>query len=1067
MEKGIPSPPSRLLRVHGFDWLTVGLDVSVMKNNPISFLGGHLSPLMKILSWLNICLQIALPISAAFTPVIAAQVNKTTFLPAGGEVATMATRPYTLAPGETVDMVAAHYNMTPDALRKLNQFRSFAHGWTQLRPGDELDVPLAPLPKVVWEGGAKSASASGDAQALRAAGLASRVGGFWASNPNGEAASSLARGMATSAVGGEIQQWLNQFGTARVQLDADKHFSLNNSQLDLLVPLHEQKDKLVFTQGSVHRTDERTQVNLGLGYRWFADDWMLGGNTFLDHDISRSHTRMGVGMEYWRDFLKLSANGYMRLSGWKDSPDLTDYEERPANGWDVRAQAWLPAMPQLGGKLTYEQYYGNEVGLFGKDNRQRDPHAITAGVNYTPVPLLTFNAEYRQGQSGQNDARLGVEMRYQLGGPWRQQLDPGAVSALRSLAGSRHDLVERNNNIVLEYRKKEVIRLHTTETVTGHAGEKKSLGVLINSKYGLARIDWAAPALLAAGGKIVHDGAERYSVVLPAYQTAPGAVNTYTVSGVAIDTHDNTSNRTETEVTVLAPIIDAANSQFSAAPNNIPADNNTTITLTLVAKDIQGNALSALQNNLVFVVRDAQGKLVNKDIMTQSTITESEQKGTYITTLKGTLPGTYTIFPEYNGTTVGALSCKVTFISTAPSVLHSTLTADKPQYTLGDTVTLTATLKTANDQLMDGQEEVLNQATMVLPGTSAVTLSWTRNGHGTYTASYVPNAVVSPATAATLKLAGWSTPVQSPAYGVQMGEASPQKSTLTADKLLYTVGDTVTLTATLKTANDQLMDGQEEVLNQATMVLPGTSAVTLSWTRNGHGTYTASYVPNAVVSPATAATLKLAGWSTPVQSPAYGVQMGGVVKIVTTAGKEYSPEQHFPKTGFNGASFKIMMSSDNKIFNFRISDGAGIASVSNDGVVTILGHSTGHVSVLISSKGSEMPNVKYDFTIESAYHIDSSVSVNSESYVLSRCSGLGGSLVSLTNNSDWPGGKFILSNDWGRLFLYKNGWEVKSIYAIESPEIVNESGNVYFLNTETNQTGELLEPTAGLLCKFK
>ncbi|WP_323098177.1 inverse autotransporter beta domain-containing protein, partial [Serratia marcescens] len=156
-----------------------------------------------------------------------------------------------------------HYNMTPDALRKLNQFRSFAHGWTQLRPGDELDVPLTPLPKVVWEGGAKSASASGDAQALRAAGLASRVGGFLGSNPNGEAASSLARGMATSAVGGEIQQWLNQFGTARVQLDADKHFSLKNSKLDLLVPLHEQKDELVFTQGSIHRTDERTQVNLG------------------------------------------------------------------------------------------------------------------------------------------------------------------------------------------------------------------------------------------------------------------------------------------------------------------------------------------------------------------------------------------------------------------------------------------------------------------------------------------------------------------------------------------------------------------------------------------------------------------------------------------------------------------------------------------------------------------------------------------------------------------------------------------------------------------------------------
>lgn len=35
----------------------------------------------------------------------------------------------------------------------------------------------------------------------------------------------------------------------------------------------------------------------------------------------------------------------------------------------------------------YEQYYGDEVGLFGKDKRQKDPHAISAEVTYTPVPL--------------------------------------------------------------------------------------------------------------------------------------------------------------------------------------------------------------------------------------------------------------------------------------------------------------------------------------------------------------------------------------------------------------------------------------------------------------------------------------------------------------------------------------------------------------------------------------------------------------------------------------------------------------------------------------------------------
>ncbi len=104
-------------------------------------------------------------------------------------------------------------------------------------------------------------------------------------------------------------------------------------------------------------------------------------NTFIDHDLSRSHTRIGVGAEYWRDYLKLSANGYIRASGWKTSPDVEDYQERPANGWDIRAEGYLPR-PQLGASLMYEQYYGDEVGLFGKDKRQKDPHAITAEVNY-------------------------------------------------------------------------------------------------------------------------------------------------------------------------------------------------------------------------------------------------------------------------------------------------------------------------------------------------------------------------------------------------------------------------------------------------------------------------------------------------------------------------------------------------------------------------------------------------------------------------------------------------------------------------------------------------------------
>lgn len=96
--------------------------------------------------------------------------------------------------------------------------------------------------------------------------------------------------------------------------------------------------------------------------------------------------------------------------------------------------------PQLGGKVVYEQYYGDEVALFGKDERQNDPHAITAGLSYTPVPLISFSAEQRQGKQGENDTRIGMELTLQPGHSLQKQLDPAEVAARRSLVGSRYDL---------------------------------------------------------------------------------------------------------------------------------------------------------------------------------------------------------------------------------------------------------------------------------------------------------------------------------------------------------------------------------------------------------------------------------------------------------------------------------------------------------------------------------------------------------------------------------------------------------------------------------------------------
>ncbi|WP_235424098.1 inverse autotransporter beta domain-containing protein, partial [Citrobacter koseri] len=650
---------------------------------------------LRLLAWVNICVQVCFPLAVTFTPlVMAADSSPQT-----------TTQIWTLKPGETTASVATHFGISLDELRKLNQFRTFAHGFDHLKPGDELDVPLA---ATAQKAGGEGIAGEDDTLVMRKASIASQAGTFLASNPDGDAVASLARGMATGEASRQVQDWMSNFGTARVQLDADPHFSLKNSQFDLLVPLYEQQDILSFTQGSLHRTDDRTQTNVGWGMRWFAGDWMLGGNTFLDYDLSREHTRMGMGLEYWRDFLKLGANSYLRLSNWKDSPDLDDYQERPANGWDIRAQGWLPALPQLGARLVWEQYYGDEVALFDKDHRQRNPHAVTAGLEYTPVPLVTLSAEQRQGQSGDNDTRVGVDFRYQLGSSWQQQTDPDAVQSMRSLAGSRHDLVERNNNIVLEYRKKDTIRLHTTPLVTGYGGDKKSLGVTVNSRYGVARIEWSAPALLSAGGQIIQNGTTDYSVLLPAYHFSQG-VNNYTVTGVAVDQKGNRSNSSETQVSVKAPDISKSSSTFTPASSTLPADGTSTQELTLTLLDAQGEPVDIPVSEVVINSAGQASSAVKhqKSAVAQTSAKVSEvtrkSAGVFsVTVTAGTKAETLILTPVAGDVTL--TPAKVVISGNAPSATNSTLGVSKSSLKAdgADTSTLTFTAKDASGNVISG-----------------------------------------------------------------------------------------------------------------------------------------------------------------------------------------------------------------------------------------------------------------------------------------------------------------------------------------------------------------------------
>ncbi|EHK6312324.1 inverse autotransporter adhesin YeeJ [Escherichia coli] len=716
----------------------------------------------------GICLitQLAFPMAAAAQGVVNAATQQP--VPAQIAIANANTVPYTLGALESAQSVAERFGISVAELRKLNQFRTFARGFDNVRQGDELDVPAQVSEKKLTPPPGNSS----DNLEQQIASTSQQIGSLLAEDMNSEQAANMARGWASSQASGAMTDWLSRFGTARITLGVDEDFSLKNSQFDFLHPWYETPDNLFFSQHTLHRTDERTQINNGLGWRHFTPTWMSGINFFFDHDLSRYHSRAGIGAEYWRDYLKLSSNGYLRLTNWRSAPELdNDYEARPANGWDVHAEGWLPAWPYLGGKLVYEQYYGDEVALFDKDDRQSNPHAITAGLNYTPFPLMTFSAEQRQGKQGENDTRFAVDFTWQPGSAMQKQLDPNEVAARRSLAGSRYDLVDRNNNIVLEYRKKELVRLPLTDPVTGKSGEVKSLVSSLQTKYALKGYNVEATALEAAGGKVVTTGKD-ILVTLPAYRftSTPETDNTWPIEVTAEDVKGNLSNREQSMVVVQAPTLSQKDSSVSLSTQTLNADSHSTATLTFIAHDAAGNPVVGL-------VLSTRHEGV-QDITLSDWKDNGDGSYTQVLTT-GAMSGTLTLMPQLNGVDAAKAPAVVNIISVSSSRTHSSIKIDKDSYLSGNPIEVTVELRDENDKPVKEQKQQLNTAVSIDNVKPGVTTDWKETADGVYKATYTAYTRGSGLTAKLL-MQNWNEDLHTAGFIIDANPQSAKIATLSA-----------------------------------------------------------------------------------------------------------------------------------------------------------------------------------------------------------------------------------------------------------------------------------------------
>lgn len=504
-------------------------------------------------------------------------------------------------------------------------------------------------------------------------------------------ARSYLQGQITSSAQSYIEGALSPYGKVRSNLSIGQDGSLDGSSIDYFVPLYDSQKSVYFSQLSAQRKEERTIGNIGFGVRHNLDKWLLGGNIFYDYDFTRGHRRLGLGTEAWTDYLKLSGNYYHPLSDWKDSKDFDFYLERPARGWDVRAEAWLPSYPQLGGKVVFEQYYGDEVALFGTDNLEKDPYAVTLGMNYQPVPLLTVGADYKAGTGDNSDLSVNATINYQFGVPLKDQLNSDNVKVAHSLMGSRHDFVERNNFIVLEYKEKdpldvtlwlkadatnehpECVIKDTPEEAVGLEKCKWTINALINHHYKIISASWQAKNNAARmlvmpvvkANTITEGNNNHWNLVLPAWQYSSDKaeqekLNTWRVRLALEDEKGNRQNSGVVEITVqqdrkieliVNNIADVPEENNHSHEASAQADGVDGVVMDLDVTDSFGddtdrNGNTLPEDNLSPQLYDAQDKkvtLTNKPCSTENPCVfiakQDKEKGTV--TLSSTLPGTF------------------------------------------------------------------------------------------------------------------------------------------------------------------------------------------------------------------------------------------------------------------------------------------------------------------------------------------------------------------------------------------------------------------------------------------
>ncbi|MEJ1484899.1 Ig-like domain-containing protein [Escherichia coli] len=369
----------------------------------------------------------------------------------------------------------------------------------------------------------------------------------------------------------------------------------------------------------------------------------------------------------------------------------------------------------------------------------------------------------------------------------------------------------------------------------------------------------------ALAGQTVSVMAGNGATVAPAVTTQPdGTVEisvTSQTAGISAVTASINSSSQSRDVTFIADVRTAKIAELEVIRDNAVADGSTANTLQVKVTDANGNTLAGQTVSV----------LAGNSATVASTVT-TKPDGTVEISVTSQTAGTSTVSASINNS---SQSQNVTFVPGDASQLTSTVETNKSNYTVGETITITVTLRDAFDNLVTGAaSQLAADGVLTVAGTDpSETGSWVESG-GVYTTTRMAT-IASTNQHANLQLQTWSDGVTSDRYDIQSGSPAQATSTIATDKNAYTAGDTITVAVTLKDAHGNLVEGGESLLSGDNVTVEG-AVRSGGWSETA-GVYTATWSAQ-MAGDSHHATLKLSEWGSSKQSESYSIHSGAPVQ---------------------------------------------------------------------------------------------------------------------------------------------------------------------------------------------